>query len=135
MKLHRTLAFTILLILVFPFTASWAIQIALNAGKMQDAHRAENIFGQAWQGFSSEDFQLALNLASQSKAAVEQTNSTSIPTQMPLPPVTASAPAPSDNTNFVIAAVAIAVVVVAILFWRFRRKTVESAKSAPAVKS
>jgi subtilase family serine protease len=122
MKFHRTLAFTALLILVVPLAASIAIQNASNAGKMQGAGQAKSIFGQAWQRFSSGDFQLARNLAGQSKEAAEQTNSTSIPTQMPLPPVTAPAPTASNTTNLVIAAIAIAVIVVAILIWRSRRK-------------
>jgi hypothetical protein len=122
MKFHRTLAFTTLLILVLPLTASIAIQNVWNADKMQRAGQAKSIFDQAWQRFLSGDFQLARNLAGQSKAVVEQTNSTSVPTQMPLPPVTAHAAPASNNTNLVIAAVAIAAIVVAILIWRFRRK-------------
>lgn len=122
MKFHRTLAFTTLLILVLALTANIAIQNASTAGKTQGAGQAKSIFGQAWQHFSSGDSQLARNLAVQSKAAIEQTNSTSIPTQMPLPPVTAPAPTASNTTNLAIAAIAIAVIVVAILIWRFRRK-------------
>ncbi len=118
MKFHRTLAFATLLILVLPLTAN----IASSAGKTQGAVQAKSIFGLAWQHFSSEDFQLARNLAVQGEAAAEQTNSTSIPTQMPLPPVTARAPTASNTTNPIIAAAAIAAIIVAILIWRFRRE-------------